>query len=216
MSHGAKPWRAQMTAPRRRRSRPSPCDARVRAAHVRTDQEPGQAHRPVQVVQARRRIPTDPAAPRRTLQGRRRRSDRAGPAVFGPQQIPYLPADQWPGDLRMLVLHLSMPDRTVRRIRDHNRSETLDLTDLRRNVPCRCHRQRPAPPDTGSTRCSSAPRRCSSLGIPILRKLAASACAFVVQGAGISNVDPFSATACRLVPACPLLKIGPAGKTGAP
>ena len=76
--------------------------------------------------------------------------------MFGPQQIQYLPADQRPGSLRMLVLHQSLPDLPVRRIGNYNQRQTLNLTNLRRNVPGRRHRRRPAPPDTGSTRCSTA------------------------------------------------------------
>ncbi len=123
----------------------------IAAAHVRSDQEPGQADHPVQMVPARRRVPADPAVPRRELQGRRRHPCRTEPAVLGPQEIPQLPADQRPGAPRMLAVHQPMPDLVVRRVRDQNQRETPDLADLRRNIPRRRHRRRPAPPDTGSS-----------------------------------------------------------------
>ena len=123
----------------------------MRAAHVPPDQEPGQTHHPVLVIKARRRVPAEPALPRRLLRRRGYHPDGAEPAVFGPQQVPHLPADQWPGSLRMPVLHQPLPDLPVRRIRNHNQRETLNLTDLRRNVPGRRDRRRPVPPDTGST-----------------------------------------------------------------
>ncbi len=71
--------------------------------------------------------------------------------MFRPQQIPHLPAHQRPGPLRMLVLHQSLPDLPLCRTHNRNQRQTPNLTNLRRNPPCRHHQRRPAPPDTTPT-----------------------------------------------------------------
>ena len=53
----------------------------------------------------------------------------------------------------------------MRRIRNHNQRQTLNLTNLLRNVPCRRYRRRPVPPDTGST--GRPPRRKPDLTGPL-------------------------------------------------
>ncbi len=70
----------------------------------------------MQVRPATRRVPADPAIPRRKLQRRRRKARRTQPAVLGSHQTAQLAAHQRPRAASMLARHQAVPHVPLRRI----------------------------------------------------------------------------------------------------
>ena len=154
-SHGRYPYRAAKSSGSRARRQAQHAGGQVAAVHARADQEPAEAHHPVQVRAPLGHVPADPAVPGGELQRRRPKPQPAQPAVLRADQVPELPPHQGARPARVLPAHQLVPEpQSARRV----------VTSSRRR-PCTS----PTSAGTASGAGTGAPSRRGALGPVLVR-----------------------------------------------
>ena len=106
----------------------------VQAMHAGPDQEPAQAHDPIQVRSSPLVVPADPALARRNPQRGGGKSRRTEPAVRRADEVADLAARKSRHPVRMLARNQRVPQRPVRSVRDHDDLKVAYPRRMRRHL----------------------------------------------------------------------------------